>query len=134
VKFTTRAFAGVVGDRLNVAGAPPQAGDRSDIDDAAVLVRNHRSLPDFPTEQKNRADIQIHHLIPSLDRVILRRRSPRGARVVDENVHLSELRNRLVRKPLDVIVFGIVCRDPIRPDAETGKVPLGLVEIRGLPR
>jgi len=95
---------------------------------------NHRPLSDLLAEQKQRADVQIHHLVPSLDRVILGRGSPRSARIVDENVYSPQFRNRLVREPLDIVILGIVGGDPVGLDAKTGKVLLGQLEIGGLAR
>jgi hypothetical protein len=67
--------------------------------------------------------------IPRFDRVILGRRAPGCARVVHQNVHPSELLDRFVREPLDVFVPGIVRCDPLRLDAETGKMRLRLFQI-----
>ena len=91
-------------------------------------------LRNLLAEQEQRADVQIYHLVPRLDRVILGRRAPGCARVIHQNVHPAELLDRFVSEPLDVFVPGIIRCDPLRLDTETGKMHLGLFQVRRLAR
>src|SRR6516164_7627673 len=61
-------------------------------------------------------------------------RSPRRARIVDENVHLSEFRNRLFGQSDDLIILRIVRSDPIGLYAQAEQMLLSLLEVCGLPR
>src|SRR5882672_8023730 len=55
-----RTLAGMVGNHLHIAYATSKAGNRSDINDSAVFVRNHRQFSDPLAEQKQRPDVEIH--------------------------------------------------------------------------
>ena len=41
--------------------------------------------------RKIAADVEVHHLVPGLERMILGRRAPGGAGVVDQDVDLAEV-------------------------------------------
>ncbi len=66
--------------------------------------------------------------------MIFGRRAPGCARVVHQNVHPPELLDRFLGETLDVFVPGIIRCDPLGLDAETGKMRLGLFQIRRLAR
>lgn len=81
-EIDNRSLARVVSDGLYLACTATKASDRREIDDTAVLVGNHRALADLLAEQEQRTDIQIHHLVPGVDRVIFGGRPPSRASVV----------------------------------------------------
>ena len=66
-----------------------QAGDRRDVDDAPALARNHAGLADRLAEQEDAAHVQVHHLVPGLERMVFGRRAPGRAGVVDQDVDVS---------------------------------------------
>ena len=79
-------------------GLPRQAGDRGHVDDAAAPARDHAGLADRLRQQEEAAHVEVHHLVPGLERMVLGRRAPGGAGVVDEDVDVAE-RSRSPRRP-----------------------------------
>ena len=81
-------LGGRVGHRVRVAFL---AGDRSDVDDAAV-ARLHHVRRDRAAAQELAGEVDAQHALPFLDRVVDRRRVHAGdAGVVDQHVDLAEL-------------------------------------------
>ena len=68
-----------------------EARDGCDADHAAGFARNHAGLADGLREHEDATNIQVHHLVPRLDRVVLHRRAPAGTGVVDQKVNLTQL-------------------------------------------
>ena len=129
-----RRLAGVVGHHRHVGAVAGQAGDRGDVDDLAALPRDHAVLADRLAHQEDRADVEVHHLVPGLERVILGCRAPGGAGVVDEDVHLAETRHRVLRHPHDLARLAHVGSDPERLDAALLQMPGRFLEVAGLAR
>ena len=80
-----------VGDRVRVAFL---AGDRGDVDDAAVL-RLHHVRRDGAAAEELAGEVDAQHALPFLDRVVDGRHVLAGdAGVVDQHVDLAELCER----------------------------------------
>ena len=63
-----------------------------------LLARDHAVLADRLAHQEDRAHVEVHHLVPGLERMILGRRAPGRAGVVDEDVDVAEARDRVLRR------------------------------------
>jgi hypothetical protein len=111
-----------------------QAGDRGDVDDAARLLRDHVAVGDVLRQDEVAAHVEVHHLVPGLDRVALGRRAPAGARVVDEDVDRAHALQRLVGQAAGVFFLRAVGGDPARVDAGGLQLGRGLLQVFGLAR
>ena len=111
-----------------------QAGDRGDVDDAAGLARDHAVLGDVLRQDEVAAHVEVHHLVPGLDRMVFGRRAPGGAGVVDQDVHVAHALQRLVGQAADVLFLGAVGGDPARVDAGGLQLGGGLLQVVGLAR
>ena len=93
------------------------------------------ALPTAWLEQEDAADVQVHHLVPGLQRVVLGRRAPGGAGVVDQDVDLAQALHRLVARPCcDLRRVAGVGGDPARVDALGLQVGGGLLQVGRLAR
>ena len=83
-----RTLGGIVGDRLHVqiGAVTAEACDGGDIEDAPILRGDHGKTTDLAAEHEDRSDIQVHDLVPGVERIVFRRRAPCGAGIVDENL------------------------------------------------
>jgi hypothetical protein len=63
------------------------------------------------------ADVQVHDLVPGIDRVVFGRRAPGSAGVVDEDVHMAEAFDGFIRQRADVRFLRAVGSDPVDVDA-----------------
>src|SRR5262249_14974483 len=70
------------------------------------------------SEQEDAGQVDVDHLLPAFERVILSRRAPGGARVVDEDVDAAELFARAANDLLDVLGLANVAGHGERPPAE----------------
>ena len=111
-----------------------QAGDRRDVDDAALAPRDHAGLAHRLAHQEDAADVQVHHLVPGFERVVLGRRAPGGAGVVDQDVDLAQALHRLVADLLDLRRVAGVGGHPARVDALGLQVRGGLFQVGRLAR
>src|SRR5256885_10271440 len=73
-------------------------------------------------------------LVPCGHRVLLGRRAPAGARVVDEDVHLAQALQGLGGQALDVGLVGAVGGDPAGVDACGLQLGSGFLQVGGLSR
>jgi hypothetical protein len=80
------------------------------------------------------AHVEVHHLVPGLEGVVLGGCAPGGAGVVDEDVDLAEPLHRLVRDALDLFGLARVGGDPARVDALVLQVRGGFLEVACLAR
>ena len=78
------------------------AGDRGDVDDAAVVLRDHQRHHGAAAQERP-VEIDAHHLRPCLRRIFGDRHvGPGDAGVVDQDVDAAERRDRGVARALDV--------------------------------
>ena len=112
-----RAFGRVVGNRLHAARVAAQAGNRRHIDDAARLARNHAVLGDVLRQDEVATHIEVHHLVPGLDRMVFSRCAPSRAGVVNQNIHMAKALDGLVGQCADVGFFGAVGGNPVHVNA-----------------
>src|SRR6267154_2821616 len=87
-----------VGDRVRVAFLP---GDRGDVDDATVLALHH-VRGERAAAQELAGEVDAQHALPFLDWIVDGGQvQARDAGVVDEDVDLAEVGERLCRGTLD---------------------------------
>ena len=129
-----RAFGGVVGDGADFGRVAPQTGDRGNVDDAATAPGDHALFGDGLAQQKIAADIEVHHLVPGLDRMVLGRRPPGGAGVVDQDVDIAHTLQGLIGQPMDLGVAGAVGSHPARVNASSLQLGAGLFQVRRFAR
>mmetsp|Transcript_21087 Transcript_21087/g.81837 ORF Transcript_21087/g.81837 Transcript_21087/m.81837 type:complete len:357 (+) Transcript_21087:2512-3582(+) len=112
-----RALAGVVGNGLHRTQVARQAGDGGHIDDAARTARDHAGLGHGLREQEEAADVEVHDLVPGLERMLLGRGAPGGAGVVDEDVDAAQALHGLGHHALHILWLGRIGGAPARVDA-----------------
>ena len=86
-----RALGGVVGDRAQLVGmVAHQPLDRGDIDHRALALLQERLARHRLGQQEKARDVQVDDLVPALQRIVLGRRAPNGASIVDQDVDAAE--------------------------------------------
>src|SRR6185503_7128983 len=96
-----------IGRRVRVALL---AGDRRDVDDAAVILRDHQRRQ-RPAAVKRAVEIDRQHVAPGLQRIFPGRHvRPGDAGIVDQNVDAAERLAGVVARALDLGVVGHVDR------------------------
>ena len=99
-----------------------------------LAPRDHAVLADRLAHQEDRADVQVHHLVPGLERMILGRRAPGRAGVVDQDVDLAEPADRVLRDAHDLARLAQVGGDPDCLDAVALELRRRFLEVAGLAR
>src|SRR4051812_24865210 len=127
-------LAGVVGDGLDSRWITAQPCDRSDVDDPTMLVGDHAGPPDRLAEQENASDVEVHHLVPCLDRMTLSRGAPRGTGIVDQDVDLLQPVQCFGANVFHLIRPRRVSGYPLRVDAARGQGRCGGFEVGRLSR
>ena len=101
-----RALAGAVGDAaVGRRVAPHDARDRGDVDNLAAFLFDEFATDHLRTNQR-RVDIQIHHLLPPIERHIFGRRHPCAARVVHQHIDATEFFQDRVFHRFDLVGLG----------------------------
>ena len=101
-----------IGDRVRIALL---AGDRGDVDDAAVVLRDHQRHHGAAAEELA-VEVDAHHLRPGLRRILPGRHvRPGDAGVVDQDVDAAERLHGGVARGFDLGELGDVDRDGDRP-------------------
>jgi hypothetical protein len=85
-------------------------------------------------EHEEAAHVQVHHFVPGLELVVLGRRAPGGAGVVDEDVDAAEALHRGGDHALAFFGQRGIGGDPAGIDAARVKMSRGLREVIGLAR
>ena len=124
-----RRLARVVGHHRHVGAVAGQPGDRRDVDDLALAARDHAVLADRLAHQEDRAHVQVHDLVPGLERMVLGGRAPGRAGVVDQDVDVAEARDRVLRDAHDLARLAQVGGDPDRLDAALLQMRRRLLEV-----
>ena len=89
VKFDDRALGGVVGEGLHLgAGCRARPAIEAMLMMRPLFLGIMLCLPTAWLNRKIAAHVEVHHLVPGLDRMVLGRRAPGGAGVVDQDVDL----------------------------------------------
>ena len=94
-----------------------QRGDRGDVDDPPVFPLQHLA-PRRLREQERACEIDVDHLLPLVERHLLRPRAPRDAGIVDEDIEATVARHRLVDDGLHVCRVGDVSDQAFDATAE----------------
>jgi hypothetical protein len=79
-------------------------------------------------------DVEVHHLLPAVERHLLGRRDPGAAGVVDENVDAPEFLEGLRLDRLNLLRFRYIGRDRQRLHAELFQLVGGLLAVFQLAR
>ena len=119
----------VVGQGLDRLWIATQTRDGCNVDDAPVLARDHAEFADLLTEQEIATHIEVHHLVPGLQRMVLGRSTPGGTRVVDQNVHMAQPAHRHLGQPGDIGRISAVSSHHIGLDAARAQVGCGLLQV-----
>jgi hypothetical protein len=110
-------FGGVVGQGFHAAGVAAKSSDRGHIDDAATAARNHAVLTDVLGQNKITAHIQVHHLVPCLNRVVFSRCAPGGACVIHQNIHMTECLECFCSQAVNVFFIRAISGNPLHVNA-----------------
>ena len=127
-------LAGVVGNRLHERRVATQPGDRRHIHDAPALARQHALAANQLCQQEDTADVEVHHLVPGLDRVLLSGRAPGRTGVIDQDVHMAQACNGVVCQARHVGVLAGIGGNPLSLDAFALELRNGSLELGCLAR
>ncbi len=91
-------------------------------------------LGDVLAQDEVATHVEVHHLVPGLDRVVFGGRAPGRAGIVDQNVHITHALQGFIGQAPQVSLLRAVGGDPARIDAGGLQVGCGLFQIRRLAR
>src|SRR2546422_822360 len=134
-KIDNAPFGRVVAERLQHAyGVAAQPRDRRDVDDSAIAVRDHRALSRRLGHEEGAGQVQVHELLPRLQGVILGRRAPGGARVVDEDIQPPVALEESRHHRLDRFGLRQIADERQRLDVLPSEMRSRLFQLLGFPR
>src|SRR5882672_5077732 len=127
------SLGGVIGDRSAARGVmTEQSLDRGNIDHGSFALRKKRRACYSFGEQEQAGDIEVNDLVPSFERILFGRSSPRRTGIVDQDIDPAELRH----DPLDDSVRGIgaaeISGERMRRYSKPREMGDGIVEFRFL--
>jgi len=97
-------------------GLPFEPGDRGHVDDAAGFARDHALLGDDLAQQEVAPHVEVHHLVPGLQRVVLGR-GAQAAPALLTRMSTSPMRCRFHRPSAGCRTLRRIGSDPTRVDA-----------------
>ncbi len=129
-----RRLGGVVGNGVHALGVASQTSNRGHVDDAAAALPDHAVLGHVLAQQEVAAYVQVHDLVPGVQRVVFGRCAPGGASVVDQDVDVAHALHRLAGQAVDFSLLGAVRRNPAGINARGLQFGGGRFQVRSLAR
>ena len=124
------AFAGVVCNGAHeIRMRPRQPGDGCDVDNPTVAGGNHRQIRRGLRQCEDGRQVEVDDLVPGIERMLLSRRTPGGARIVDQDVEPAVSHQDLLDEQLRRVRILQIIGDCGYHNAHALEVRSGLVQL-----
>ena len=89
-------------------------------------------LGDMLRQNKVAANVQVHHLVPGLNRIVFSRCTPGSTCVIDKNIHMTHALDGNICQHANICLLGAVCGDPVGINAGSFQFVNSLLQVVGL--
>ena len=83
-------------------------------------------------QNKVAPNVQVHHLVPGLNRIVFSWRTPGGTRVIDQNIHLPHALDGNICQHANIRLLGAVSGNPVSGNAGSFQFVNRLHQVVGL--